>query len=392
MRYEWPAQGGNRAPALKDDVMIVVIGAGLIGLGIAYELAKRGANVRVIDAREPAGAASWAGAGMLAPFTESLQSLAFESFCAASLASYPSYVAELHERSGVDARLRLDGIVESAYDETGTGTLRARIARLTARGLAAEYLDAAEARSLEPALGPAVRGAAWCRAEGHIDNRRLGRALRAACDALGVSIDAHCGSVAIEADARRVLGVRSPAGFVPASAVVNAAGAWAGSLEGVPAHARIPVVPVKGQMLALAMPRGYIGRTLWVPGAYLVPRDDGRLLVGATVEDAGFDVRVTAGGQRALLAAALDAVPALAGFAVVETWAGLRPGSPDGLPFIGATALGGYYAAAGHYRNGILLTPATANAVANLLEGLAVPQIAAFAPLRVQDALVPVAN
>jgi glycine oxidase len=163
--------------------------------------------------------------------------------------------------------------------------------------------------------------------------------------------------------------VRTPEGFRPASAVVNASGAWAGELAGVPAQVRIPVRPIKGQMLALAAPRGFVRRVLWVPGAYLVPRDDGRLLVGATVEEAGFDVRVTAGGQRALLNAALAALPSLAGLTVSEAWAGLRPGSPDEKPFIGATSLSGYFVAAGHYRNGILLTPATAQAVADALEG-----------------------
>jgi glycine oxidase len=219
--------------------------------------------------------------------------------------------------------------------------------------------------------------------EGQIDNRRLGRALQAACAALAVAIDVDAGPVALEADARRALGVRTPAGFRPASAIVNATGAWAGELEGVPAEARVPVVPVKGQMLALAAPKGLVRGVLWVPGAYLVPRDDGRLLVGATVEDAGFDVRVTARGQRQLLDAALGALPSLGDSTISESWAGLRPGSPDGKPFVGATALGGYFVATGHYRNGILLTPATALAVADALEGKpAAPDTVGLSPLR----------
>jgi len=167
------------------------------------------------------------------------------------------------------------------------------------------------------------------------------------------------------------LGVRSALGFVPASAVVNAAGAWAGRIEGVPPSCRPPVAPVKGQMLALQAPRGLVPHVTWVPGAYLVPRDDGRLLIGATVEDAGYDVRVTAGGVERLLNAVLRAAPALESCAVTETWAGLRPGTPDGLPYLGATPLAGYFLAAGHYRNGILLAPATARAVADAIEGKA---------------------
>jgi glycine oxidase len=361
--------------------MIVVVGAGLIGLGIAYELARRGATVRVIDEREPGRAASWAGAGMLAPYTEELTSPAYAAFCADSLQRYPAFVAAVQADGGVDARLRLDGIVEAAYDERGARRLQSEVAARAARGVAARWLDRETARMLEPALGPGVRGAALSEAEGHVDNRRLGRALEAACVALGVRIDAGAGRVAVEANARRVLGLRGPEGFIGADAVVNATGAWAAELEGVPEHARVAVRPVKGQMLALAIPRGLVRRVLWVPGAYLVPREDGRLLIGATVEEAGFDVRVTAAGLRSLLDAALAALPALGDLAVAETWAGLRPGSPDGLPFIGATALEGYIVASGHHRNGILLAPATAVAVADILTGSSAG-IEAFSPQR----------
>ena len=214
-----------------------------------------------------------------------------------------------------------------------------------------------------------------------MDNRRLGRALRAACAELDVPVDAHTGDVALEADGRRVLGVRGPAGFVPASHVVNAAGAWAGQLAGVPEGSRVAVTPVKGQMLALAMPRGFVRHTLWVPGAYLVPRDDGRLLVGATVEDAGYDVRVTASGVRSLLDAALRALPSLADLTVAETWAGLRPAPADGLPYVGETHTAGYFVASGHYRNGILLAPATAAGIADAIAGNAAA-LAPFSPRR----------
>jgi glycine oxidase len=367
--------------------MIVVVGAGLIGLGIAFELARRGAHVRVIEAGEPGAGASWAGAGMLAPFTESLESPAYEAFCAASLAAYPAFVEAVRETGGVDPRLRLNGIVEAAFDAPLAARLREHARTLAGRGIEARWLERDEARMLEPALGANVLGASYVAGEGQVDNRRLGRALRAACEALDVRIDTGTGNVALEADARRVLGVRGPLGFVPATTVVNAAGAWSGALAGVPERARVPVVPVKGQMLALALPVGLVRRVLWVPGAYLVPRDDGRLLVGATVEDAGFDVRVTARGMRSLLDATLAALPSLGELAVAESWAGLRPGSHDGLPYLGATSLGGYVVAAGHHRNGILLTPATATAIADLLEGQSVPSLAAFSPERRREAL-----
>ncbi|MFY9781611.1 MAG: glycine oxidase ThiO [Candidatus Baltobacteraceae bacterium] len=368
--------------------MIVVIGAGLIGLAIAYELAKRGADVRVLESREPGGAASWAGAGMLAPYTESEGADEFERFCADSLALFPAYAQELRERGGVDSHLRLDGLMEVARDGENASRLRAQAEALARRGVRARWLDFDEMRSLEPALGVSALGASLVEDEGQIDNRRLGRALLAACAAAGVRVEAQAGNVAIEADARRVLGVRTSSGFLPADAVVNAAGAWAGELEGVPAQARVPVVPVKGQMLALAMPKGLVTRVVWIPGAYLVPRREGRLLIGATAERAGFDVRVTAGGVRRLLDAALSALPALRELALCETWAGLRPGSPDGRPFIGETSLGRYFVATGHYRNGILLAPATARVVADALEGKP-PRYGpeTFAPSRAQEPL-----
>jgi len=374
--------------------MIVVVGAGLIGLSIAFELATRGATVRVIDAGRPASGASWAGAGMLAPYTEAIPEQPLAALCAESLARYPAFVAALRASGGVDARLHLDGIVEAAYDPAGVARLRAQVADLRAREIDARWLGAAEAHMLEPALGANLLGAAYSASEGHVDNRRLGRALHAACVARGAVVDADAGEVTIEADARRVLGVRGPKGFIPASAVVNATGAASARLAGVPERARVKVMPVKGQMLALAMPLGLVRRVLWVPGAYLVPRDDGRLLIGATVEDGAGDVRVTARGIASLLEAALRAMPALGDLTLAETWAGLRPGTPDGLPYLGETELGGYVVATGHYRNGILLAPATAVAIADLLESRpgAAGRLAPFSPGREHGAFAASAN
>jgi glycine oxidase len=362
--------------------VIAVIGAGLIGLAIAYELRKRGADVGVLDAGEPMGGASWAGAGMLAPDTEALPSGALRAFCARSLGLYPEFVAALQEDGGVDARLRLDGILNVATSQDGVEDMRARAAALRDEGIAARWLPRSEALALEPAVAGSALGGLLVEREGQVDNRRLGRALRAACERIGVAVVEQQGRVQLEADGRRVRGLRIRDGFMPADVAINATGAWAGELAGVPEQARVPVYPVKGQMLALAMPRGLVRRVVWYPGGYAVPRDDGRLLVGATVEDAGIDVRVTAAGQRRLLDAALDALPALRDLAIVETWAGARPASPDGLPYVGATSVEGYFVASGHYRNGILLVPATAEAVADAVEGVERPDLAAFAPAR----------
>jgi glycine oxidase len=346
---------------------VAVIGAGLIGLGIALELAERGATVRVFERGEPGRAASWAGAGMLAPFTESIADTSMMQLCADSLASYPPFAAHLTELSGVDVQLHLDGIVNAAFDEQSLEKLECHAEHLRKRGVACDVLDRAGVLMAEPALGRGVRGALVVAGEGYVDNRRLGRALTAACERAGVTFVREAREVAIECDNRRVLGVRSALGFAPATHVVVAAGAWSASIPGLPPFCAPPVHPVKGQMLALAMPRSFVRRTTWVPGAYLVPRDDGRLLIGATVEDAAFDERVTADGMRALLDAALTAVPALGSFSVTETWAGLRPGTPDERPVLGPTPIEGLVLATGHYRNGILLTPATARVIADFV-------------------------
>jgi glycine oxidase len=357
----------------------LVVGGGLIGLSVAFELAQRGAAVRVYDRGEPGRGASWAGAGMLAPFAERIEDDAFLQLCQASLAQYPAFVQRVVEASGVNVELALDGIVEAAFDAARLDQLAEFARELSTRDILCEMLDRRAALLAEPALGKHVLGALVIGGQGYVDNRRLGRALLAACRALGVIVHAPVSDVAIECDDRRVLGVRSALGFAPASIVINAAGAWAAHIDGVPPAARPAVTPVKGQMLALGVPEGFLRRATWVPGAYLVPRTDGRLLIGATVEDAGFDERVTAAGIDALLHAALAAAPSLGAFTVTESWAGLRPATPDGRPFIGPTAIDGLLLATGHYRNGILLAPVTATMIASFVETGDVRPLAEFA-------------
>ncbi len=363
---------------------VAVVGAGLIGLGVAYELAKRGVSVTVYDRAEPARAASWAGAGMLAPFSEATPDAAMLAFGRTALAGYPAFVDELHERTGVDARFRRDGTLHVALDEAALAALRVRAETFRANGGEVRVLDRGETLEREPLLAKHCAGSLFVANEAQVDNRRLGRALTAACEALGVRFE-RVDDLALEADARRVRGLHTPHGFTAAPIVVNAAGAWAGELAGVPAAVRVPVRPVAGEMLALAVPAAAMRALVWLGHRYLVPRGDGRLLVGATVLERGFDARVTAAGVHDLLDAALAVAPALASFAVVETWAGLRPGTPDGRPYLGETALAGYVVATGHYRNGILLAPASARSIAAMIvDGEDVP--AAFSPRRVGEA------
>jgi thiamine biosynthesis protein ThiS len=265
---------------------VVIVGAGLIGLATAFELAERGATVRVFDTGEPGRAASWAGAGMLAPYTEAAGDDAMLDLCVASLDAYPQFVDRVREASGVDPKLHLDGILNAAFDEAQFAHVAERVRTLSESGVACDLLDRAQTLAQEPALGAHVVGASLVRREGCVDNRRLGRALLAACLARGVLV-AQVTHAVVECDARRALGVRSDRGFAPAGAIVNACGAWAAELAGVPAAAQPAVFPVKGQMLALAMPDAFVRRTTWVPGAYFVPRDDARLLVVRHAGDGG---------------------------------------------------------------------------------------------------------
>lgn len=355
---------------------VAVVGAGLIGLAIAFELAERGAVVRLYDRDEPARAASWAGAGMLSPHAEPIDE-ALLRLCEESLTAYPAFVARVRDAGGVDPHLHLNGHVHVAYDDLALERMRERADVLRARGVACDVLDRSRLLAMEPWLGAHATGGLTIAGEGQVDNRLLGRALIAACAARGVSLT-RVASLRVECDKRRVLGVRTDFGFTPAAAVVNACGAWSPALDGVPEDARPAVEPFKGQMLALQVPVDLVRRSTWLPNAYVVPRDDGRLLIGATVERAHSDTRVTSEGLHRLLHAALEAAPALAGFAVTETWAGVRPGSVDGLPFIGPTPIDGLFVATGHFKNGILLSAVTARLVADAVGGKVDPQLAAF--------------
>jgi glycine oxidase len=351
----------------------------LIGLSIAFELARRGHAVRVYDVAEPGRAASWAGAGLLAPYSEHTFGPLLDA-CERALHAYPEFARNVTGAGGIDPHLHLDGIVHVATSDEGLGELERRSQALHARGVASSILDRGALLTAEPSLSSAVCGALLVRAEGSVDNRRLGRALIAACVQLGVRL-IESQTISVRCDTRRALGVVSDAGFAPADAVVNAAGAWAQQLEGIPTPFLPAVRPVKGQMIAIEVPHGFVRRPIWTPDIYMVPRDDGRLLIGATVEEHGFDARNTAGGLAHLLGQALRVAPSLDDFSVSEQWAGLRPATPDGLPYIGRTPLRGLFTATGHFRNGILLAPVTATAIADAIEGQDDP-FPAFSPAR----------
>jgi glycine oxidase len=362
---------------------VAIIGAGVIGLGIAWRLAARGATVTVFDQGAAGAGASHAAAGMLAacveaePGEEALVALGRES-----QARWPAFAADLQRTTGMDVELRTEGTLVVALTTDDQARLKHQLVFQERLGLPLEWLSASEARRREPHLATGITGAVLSPQDTQVDNRKLAAALRIAAQAAGASVCEHVQVRAIASRGGRVEGVTlADASTFPADAVVLAAGAWSRRIEGLAPELRPPVRPIKGQMLALRMDRTVplIAHVIWAPGAYLVPRRDGRLIIGATVEEKGFDTTLTAGGVLSLLEAAWRVLPAVEELPIDETWVGHRPGSRDDAPILGAGPLDGLFYATGHHRNGILLTPVTADAVAALvLDGVAAPVIGPF--------------
>jgi glycine oxidase len=368
-------------PDAKADA--VVIGAGVVGLGLAWRLAQRGTTVSVFDRGAAGKGATHAAAGMLAacaeaePGEEALVALGRES-----QARWPGFAAELVEASGVDVELRREGTLVVALTADDQARLQHQLSFQCTLDLPLQWISAAEARRKEPHLAATLAGAVWSPQDHQVDNRKLATALRIAAERAGARIFEHQPVAEICSDGRRVDGVLLADGRkVAADAVVLAAGAWSRGIGGLPPELRPPVRPIKGQMLALRMDPAapLLNHVLWAPGVYLVPRRDGRLLLGATVEEKGFDTALTAGGVLALLEAAWRALPAIEDLPIDEMWVGHRPGSRDDAPILGPAPLDKLFYATGHHRNGILLAPVTADAVARLvLDGTVDPVIRGF--------------
>ncbi len=362
---------------------VAIIGAGVIGLGIAWRLAARGAAVAVFDRGAAGAGASHAAAGMLAacaeaePGEEALVALGRES-----QARWPAFAAELEQASGIEVGLRPEGTLVVALTADDQSRLNHQLGFQQKLGLPLHWISAAETRRREPHLAGKLAGAVFSPQDTQVDNRKLAAALRIAAEAAGASVNEHRAVDAISSNAARVDGIVLADGSkVRADTVVLAAGAWSRTIAGLAPDLRPPVRPIKGQMLALRMDPAapLLSHVVWAPGAYLVPRRDGRLIVGATVEEKGYDASLTAGGVLTLLEAAWRAVPAVEELAIDEMWVGHRPGSRDDAPILGAAPVDGLVYATGHHRNGILLTPITADAIARLvLDGVAEPAIRPF--------------
>jgi glycine oxidase len=371
----------------------IFVGGGVIGLCCAWRAAQRGARVAVLERAEPPAGATRVAAGMLAPVGE----LAFGEpqlleMTLASARLYPGFVAELEAATGTTTGYQRQGAIHIALDRDEAAELRRVHDLQRSLGLEAEWLPPRRCRELEPSLTPSFNGGVHAPDEAAIDPRALTAALLVALAGAGVEASGEsgrCHGVEVRTGAEvvggvfegeRLIGVRTAAGEeLRAASVVLATGAWAGQAEWLPEHARPPVRPVKGQVLELRNPDGAppCERILASGRVYLVPRPDGRLIVGATSEEQGFDTAVTAGGVHELLREAYRLLPDVAEMELLDSTAGLRPGTPDNLPLVGPGAIEGLLLATGHYRNGILLAPLTADAIAAVLDGGSLPEAAA---------------
>ncbi|WUS96588.1 glycine oxidase ThiO [Streptomyces sp. NBC_00708] len=376
---------------------VLVIGGGIIGLVTAWRAARRGLSIALADPG-PGGGAARVAAGMLAAVTE--LHYGEEMLLGLNLASarrYPSFTAELEEASGRDIGFRACGTLAVALDADDRAHLRELHELQRRSGLESEWLTGRECRRLEPMLAPGVRGGLRVDGDHQVDPRRLAAALLTACERAGVVFHRRrADRLSVVAD-RAVGAVLDDGTEVSADQVVLAAGSFSGRLAGVPAHVLPPVRPVKGQVLRLTVPPAYapfLSRTVRavVRGShvYLVPRENGELVVGATTEEMGWDTTVTAGGVYELLRDAHELVPGITELPLTETRAGLRPASPDNAPLLGRTALPGLHLATGHGRNGVLLTPVTGDAMAALLADGELPEAARpFSPGRFSPAPAP---
>jgi len=364
----------------------IVIGAGVIGLGIAWRLAQAGCAVTVYDRGTAGRGASWAAAGMLAaavetePGEEKLLPLALES-----QRLWPDFASELEAASGISVEYRGEGTMVVALNRDDAAQLRHSFEFQKGLGLDLHWLTAAQAREREPHLKPGIAAAVWSPRDHQVENRLLGRALAVAARRAGVELVEHCPVREITLQGERASGVVTERGADPADVVVLAAGAWSREIGGIPLAHRPPVRPIKGQMMALQMDPAapLLRHVLWLPRGYLVPRLDGRLVIGATVEERGFDERLTAGGLLALIEGAWRAVPTIEELPIAETWVGFRPGSRDDAPMLGPSGIDRLVIATGHHRNGILLTPVSAAAVSLYILNGRVPENAIpFSPER----------
>ncbi len=359
---------------------MLIVGGGIMGCAAAWRLAREGQRVIVLERSVPGAEASSAAAGILGAQVEAHAPGPLAELCKKSAALYPRYAAELARETQIDIELRPSGVLRVAFDARSLG---AQVREVRWQRPKVKILSAKGLREREPELGPRVHGGLLYAGDGRVDPRRLLKALHIAAHRAGAEFRSGAYVRRVLTREGRAHGVALDDGKeLLARSVLVAAGSWTTLVEGVGLAAG-RVIPARGQIIELEAARPLLGSVVFGPGAYLVPRDDGRVLVGSTLEFVGYQRDVTAGAVRNLLAAALELVPALESASLKSTWSNFRPYTPDELPLIGRTPIDGLLLATGHYRNGILLAPITAEIVSSLVHGRRPPvPLAPFSPER----------
>lgn len=373
------------------DREVVIVGGGAIGLATGFELARRGTPVTIFERGEAGRGTSWQAAGMLAPDAEiEFEELDLYELNRESLRRWADFARRVEAASGESVDYRDEGTLVVADDRDSAEALERLYRFQQEQGASVEWLSGEEARETEPFLAPRLSAAVFAPLDHQVDNRRLVDALRAAFRAEGGTLYEHTPVEAIVPDAEAPVVVPSEGEQVPAEQVVVAAGVWSRELEGLEPVAP-PIRPVKGQMIQLRRERPFdLQHVVRGPEAYLAPKSNGRIVVGATSEEMGFDTTVTAGGLYDLLEGAWEVVPGIYDLPVDETWAGLRPASRDHAPLVGRSGVPGVLVATGHYRHGILLTPVTAEEMADLVRtGETSAWIEPFSPIRFSEPTFP---
>ncbi|MGH9727931.1 MAG: NAD(P)/FAD-dependent oxidoreductase [Candidatus Acidiferrales bacterium] len=372
----------------------VIVGGGIIGASLAFALARRGKSVLILDRQEPGREASWAAAGTISPAPDR-ESIAIAALGLESYRLYPEFVAAIEDATGKSVDFHPNGAVELFLDAEGEAARDRRLDEIQSHGIAAEAISLTEAKRHEPAIGRATRAALRIRDEAHLDPRVITHVTLTAASKAGVEIRENTDVISVLIENRRCGGVlaanekKSYVGQIEVRAgekiaarnVVIAAGWRSGEIGGAESYA--PTIPVRGQMVALGGIPGAPRIILRCSLGYMAPRDDGRTVVGSTLESGVSEKNTTDAGQQKILEAALTMAPALAVAPILERWAGVRPDSPDHLPIIGATDIEGLFIATGHYRNGMLLAPVTAKYLAEwITTGKPSAWFEAFSPLR----------
>jgi glycine oxidase len=364
---------------------VLIIGGGVIGLSIGWELLKAGKPVVVMERGQAGRGTTWMAAGMLAADAEiGFEQMDLYRLSRESLDLWPNFAASVEQASGLPVDYRTEGTLIVADDRDSAAALRRVYRFQQEQGLQVEWLTGAEALDIEPFLAPRLTAAVYSRADHQVDNRCLADALAQAFQNAGGVLHEHTEIQTIVPDENSPAVVTREGERIEGECVVLAAGVWSSSLEGLHPDTRPPVRPVKGQVIELAQEAPFALRhVVRGPQAYVAPKSNGRIVIGATMEEMGFDTRVTAGGLYRLLEGAWEIVPGIYDLPVLDSWAGLRPGTRDNEPILGRSGASGVVYATGHYRHGILLAPVTAREIARLiLTGETSPLMAPFSPLR----------